>query len=568
MNVQNKPFGMMRVWLVCLAVSVALFATTLGNGYTLDDHVVVEKRAELRQPSAFFRIMAEPWWPDSPDTGIYRPLTLVSFWASFLLSGATAPLHAVNIALHALNAALLVYLVRMISRPRVAWYAGVLFLFLPIHVEPVASIVGRADLLSACSMLAALCLLFRKNYAWSGAAFFLGLVSKEFALVMLPVAGLLLLIEYRAIVPALRTWLYFVVPAGVYFMLRWLVLGTYAFGHLSFDPVTAPMAYLHFPVKLFTGFSNIGRYVVASVYPATLSPDYSFSQIAPVTNPLGSPLALLGILLVVGSAVALFRSDRRLQIPSAIFLCSALFVSNGWFTTSGSFAERWWYFPSISLVMVVALGVDRISGGLDPTSILRWGLKKNIALGLVFSVIFSWYGYRIVRTSAMWHNDRTLIFAAARLSPRSAWARANLANLYLAERNYAAAGQEAEAAVARYPGYSFAENILGKLAWKNGDLSGARLHYQHAAHYERYGRNLRSIYRSLAFLSLDEGNVAQAVDYFEKAMQAPIRGDGRDIQAIDRVLGAYLRDAARRTRPPTVSERAALDHMISLVRGI
>jgi hypothetical protein len=69
--------------------------------------------------------------------------------------------HAENLVLHALVAALVVVLARRFLAPSVAFAAGALVAVLPVHVEAVASIVGRAELLSALALVALLLLVTR-----------------------------------------------------------------------------------------------------------------------------------------------------------------------------------------------------------------------------------------------------------------------------------------------------------------------------------------------------------------------------------------------------------------------
>ena len=79
----------------------------------------------------------------------WRPLATLTFRWNFQMHGlAPAGFHAANVALHALACVLVLGVARHALRDeRGAVLAAALFATHPVHSEPVASIVGRADVL-------------------------------------------------------------------------------------------------------------------------------------------------------------------------------------------------------------------------------------------------------------------------------------------------------------------------------------------------------------------------------------------------------------------------------------
>ena len=80
--------------------------------------------------------------------GSYRPITVVSFRLNNLLHGLSPfGFHAFNIVLHSLATFLFTKFSAQIFnyRKRITLISGSLFACHPIHVESIASIVGRAD---------------------------------------------------------------------------------------------------------------------------------------------------------------------------------------------------------------------------------------------------------------------------------------------------------------------------------------------------------------------------------------------------------------------------------------
>jgi len=105
----------------------------------------------------------------------------------------------VNILLHAGVSAAVAEFARRLFSLRAAWIAGMLFAVHPIHVEVVAGIVGRMELLSTLLTLIAVCLFLRPlsgrriiaiSFLFLAAAF-----SKEQGLLLPPM--ILALVPYR-----------------------------------------------------------------------------------------------------------------------------------------------------------------------------------------------------------------------------------------------------------------------------------------------------------------------------------------------------------------------------------
>ena len=155
----RRRFAVPAVPLVCALAAALAHARALGNGYALDDATIVAHPL-LQSARTLPAALASPWWFETRR--LYRPLALVSLGAERLATGGAPSIsHGVNVALHAIVAALVARLcLRWISAPA-ALVAGASFALLPVHAEAVATIVGRAELLSALAMVALMLLVTR-----------------------------------------------------------------------------------------------------------------------------------------------------------------------------------------------------------------------------------------------------------------------------------------------------------------------------------------------------------------------------------------------------------------------
>ena len=157
---------------LAFALAVAAYAPACvlhPVAFVYDDRGTVTKNAAVASPAS--TPVAEIWRNDfwgerltNPSSHkSFRPLTTMSFRWNTVLSGLDArAFRLTNVALHAIVSALVVPAIEYsvvgvadrAAAARIAAVAGALFATHPIHVEAVANVSGRAELLSACFFLA------------------------------------------------------------------------------------------------------------------------------------------------------------------------------------------------------------------------------------------------------------------------------------------------------------------------------------------------------------------------------------------------------------------------------
>src|SRR5690606_2433867 len=107
------------------------------------DHDNITQREVIRDPAGLWRI-----WSDVHSTQQYYPLTHTTFWVQYQLFGDnTVPYHLLNLLLH-LVGSWLVWRVLLQLRVPGAGLAAALFAVHPLHVESVARITERKNVLS------------------------------------------------------------------------------------------------------------------------------------------------------------------------------------------------------------------------------------------------------------------------------------------------------------------------------------------------------------------------------------------------------------------------------------
>ena len=141
---------------VAALVGAALYARTVGYGWVFDDQMDVVLNAYVQSWQHVGSLLTTTVWTGSGmETGLWRPVTSLSFLVNHSLSGlAPWSFHLVNLVLHAGVAALVVQLGRTWGLPAAAaGIGGILFAVHPAFVEVVAPASGRKDLLAALFVL-------------------------------------------------------------------------------------------------------------------------------------------------------------------------------------------------------------------------------------------------------------------------------------------------------------------------------------------------------------------------------------------------------------------------------
>jgi protein O-mannosyl-transferase len=448
-----------------VAAAVLVYLPALRNGFIWDDPLVLQ---QLRAIRAWGDLIVMP--PQIPRY-YYRPLIFVSYLVDRSLGGETPFLfHLSVIALHALNCLLVFRLAMHLFREDllIAAASAVLFAVLPTHVESVAWMAGRSDVIVCTFLLLTVLLSMRRDAPWtawmSGVTFFLALLSKEMA-----IAGLL-------VVPALD-WLSMrrlyrrryapLLLAGIaYFALRQRSVGALVGG----APVPGAPADLTLDLLRAVGF-----YLVQSLAPVRLC---AFIP----TVPDAAIYLLAGVLLPLATTALLYRAWPQARWPLTFLLMWFAFTLAPSLTVvirrsaSAPVADRYLYVPSVASCMLVAWAIVSVTRGL--------GLSARWSLGIV-AILSAVLAIGTVTYAQVWADNFMFWSDVATKVPQSAVAQRELASA-LRDRGL----------------LDDAERTLKQALALPSDSDGRVMAYG----------NLGSIYRR-------QGHFTEAVDAFESALR-------------------------------------------------
>jgi hypothetical protein len=406
-------------------VAFAVFANTLSHDFVYDDHSAIVENQRVHGLGNWREILTGPYWP----RGLYRPFTSFTLAANWTLDpGDPSGFHLVNVLLHAVTAALVTVLGGRIMGSRGALAAGLLFAVHPLHVEAVANVVGRAEVMAAGFAIAASLAYLRYGdraggLAAAGAlgATLLALASKESAFGL---PGVLLGVDWaraRAWGEPYRERLARTGPLWVAVLLvavGWLWLRSTIVGELAGDLPAPGLARTSLWDRIPIMLPIVPEYVRLLLFPARLSAEYS-PDFLPVRPGFGLP-ALAGLVLLAACVAAAVLLRRRVPAATAglFWTGAAIFVVSNLLVPSGVLlAERTLYLASVGTCLALG-GIWEL---LD-----REHSRPAIAL---LALVAALGAARTWTRSQVWRDDYTFfpnVVADAPGSYRADWVAAML----------------------------------------------------------------------------------------------------------------------------------------------
>lgn len=386
--------------------------------------------------------------------GNFHPLTMVSLGLDYAISGLKPEsFHRTNLILHALNTLLFSVLVlNILNKPYVAFAIALLFGIHPLHVESVAWISERKDVLYMSFWLSAAIVWLKykaaenwTQYSLALTLFIFACLSKAMAVTWVPV--MLILDYFQNNTFSKKSWLA-ITPFAIIAMITGIV-AIYAQGE-ALNKTAIP--FLERCIIVNYGFCF---YIIKTFVPFDLSAFY------PYPNTL--PFAWYGLPILTGISAFLLYKFRN-TYP---------------FITQGVILYAIMILPVIQLLPVgEAMVADRYSYGaalglcLIPVGILhaiynRYPQLKHILTFLFFLwiALLAWQSRITIST---WSDSINLYQNVLQLYPNYSTGHVNLGNALRDKNDYAAAEKSYWKAIAADPNNDLPWNNLGILySFKN-----------------------------------------------------------------------------------------------------
>ena len=404
--------------LVFLA-AVLLYLPTVRYGFVQDDRAIIVSNPAAHSLVAGVKGFADSYWPRESGAGLYRPVTILSYALDWTISGGRPGwFHLVNAFWHGLVAVLLTAVLARWLPLAGAAAAGLVFACHPVHVEAVASLVGRAELLTAAGILGAVLAARRGRWVIALGCATLAMFSKEHGVIVSVVLLLDRWLEGHS--PETRPyprnfWLGLAgVTAG--FILLWLVIG----GAGASDD--APVFFGRGAgERLLVALPAIARAAMLLIWPASLSAEYG-PQVLPLRDGAGgglSPAAIVGAFVVVLVPWVVLWSRRRSPVVSfgvGLAALSYLPTANLVFPSGVVLAERNLYLAVAAPAALVGIALVWAAR--------RWNRQAAIvAVGLIVIAC----GVRSLARLPAWRDNRSHLLTLLTEHPESYRAHASAA---------------------------------------------------------------------------------------------------------------------------------------------
>lgn len=414
-----------------ILLSLAAYWTSLGNGFTnWDDPFYVTENAYIGSlkgenlKQIFTKEVALN----------YHPITMLSLAVDYQMAYSenpknvsASPFHRSNLILHLLNILLVFGFIFRLSNGKklVALTAALLFAVHPIHVESVAWISERKDVLYAFFFLSGLIAYLQylskplklKYLLFTFLLFSLSCLSKPTA-VMFPV--ILLLVDFFMC----RKWTLRNLLEKIPFFIVSILIGLKTIAIQSTMAI-GNIADHHLIDRLMFASYGILAYLGKLILPIHLTAHYAYpNSPLPVVFWI-APFLILGLL---GLIIYSIKKIPVLAFGLLFFLVMSVltlqFISVG----TAIIAERYTYIPFLGLYFIIGYGIHALYHQPHPSS---W-VKKGIPFVII--LIGSLLAFRTHMQCKVWQNSETLWKNAITVAPKDAKAYSGLADFYMKEK--------------------------------------------------------------------------------------------------------------------------------------
>lgn len=512
-----------------------LYNNTISHDYAYDDHVIILDNPVVQKgiagiPTLFKNAITFR----GKSRVIYRPIAYTTHaleWQFFKDNPNIG--HFVNILLYTIAVLLLFRFLLLLFKdqpPLFAFLITVLFTIHPIHVESVANIKGRDDILCLIgflmSVIAFLKYLDTRSTKWAvytvlGYAF--SFLSKEIAIPLMAVYPVIIyfytkdnwkiVFKRKGIIAVLA--LIFLIPTGVY-------LAGYLLGNLKasniYNLIDNPM------LGAETAGERWGTTIYVWVYylkllfiPYPLVYYYGFNHIS-LTN-FADYRVWLSIIAVGLLAFYAIRELRKKSIIAFGFLFYAITFSIFAHLVLGAaiVAERYLFMPSLGFCIVIIALLFQYGGIDHKKSLTKQSLKAKVLLGLLF-LAYLVGAFITIDRNKDWKNNLTLYANDIKWIDGASQAHSNLAIALIrkdSEGNKEKALSHFEKALAIYKSPSN-HRVLGEAYMQFRDTENAKDQFQKAL---KLNPNGRKTHLKLGYTYYTDRLFEDAIRHLEKAFE-------------------------------------------------
>ena len=296
----------------------------------------------------------------TPVQGNHHPITMLSLAFNYAISGLDGwSYHLLNLLLHLLNSFLVFRLAMLLSNRNtiIAFTTAVLFGIHPMHVESVAWVSERKDVLYSLFFLAGLITYTKYVDTGSRKQYFLTILFLVLSLLSKPAAVIFPVALFCIDILRKRKFTFTLFLEKIPFFTLAIIDGIVTY--LAQTEAGSTGAGMFGPgARILMGFYGIMMYVLKMIVPSNLSPFYPF----PAVNeslPIQYFLAPLFFIALAALVIYSLKRDRVIAFGILFYLVNLLLVLQFLPVGSAVIAERYTYIPYIGLFYIIGWFIDR-----------------------------------------------------------------------------------------------------------------------------------------------------------------------------------------------------------------
>ena len=443
----------------------------------------------------------------------WHPLTWLSFMLDYKMYGTNAGgYHVTNVLIHLVNT-LLLFLIfgRMTGGLWKSGFVAALFAVHPLHVESVAWVMERKDVLSTMFWLLTIAAYAYyadqrsfKRYGLVLIAFGLGLMSKPM-LVTLPI--ILLLLDYwplrrfegGAFVACRR-----LIPEKIPLIAMSAVVSAITIYAQDISGAMESLGDVGLLDRMVNAVVSYGGYVAKMLQPVNLAVFYPYPASFPLSLLLPSVALLVALSLL---SVRYIHTAPYLAIGWLWYLITLLPVIGLIQVGAQAMADRYTYVSLIGLFIVIAWGIPDLLKG---NSFYRYFIPVAAGTTILLMVILTF------QQTAVWRDSRVLFEHAIAVTEGNFVAHNNLGIYLLGGKHFVEAESHFEKVVQIKPGNEKYLNNLGLAIYRQGRYDEAMKYYLQAIAINPL---FADTYYLAADVCLRSGREDEALGYYRKALQ-------------------------------------------------
>ncbi len=437
--------------LVIAILSFAIYYQSMDFGYVLDDKIVITDNAFTKKGFAGIGdIMTKESFvgyfgktENLVQGNRYRPLSIATFAIEQGVLSVQNPMisHCINIILYSLTCLLFLLCCSLLFRNySSSWYlsipfwAALIYTTHPVHVEAVANIKGRDEIMTMLFSLGALYGALRysdsSKKGWlltTIVSYFLALLSKENALTFLAIIPLSIYFYSHGKSHIIKTVTMTLLAVSVLFIIiRTLVVGQFIGGEAQ-DVMNNPFYGMTKLERMGSTMYTLLKYIGLLLFPHPLSHDYYPYQIPKVSIFTAIPMLSVAFYSLLGYfAWRGWKTKSSYAYGILLFICALSMMSNIVVNVGTFMNERFLFIPSAGFAIIVAyLLSESLSKKLGSAG--KW-----VGLGLTLAMVAG-YSWKVLDRVPAWEDSMTLNRSAVLASPNSARANAFMATAYFEE---------------------------------------------------------------------------------------------------------------------------------------